>query len=439
MMFKKAMMGLLALTAAFSMTACSSDSGSGDSESPDKIVVWTLAEDLKQFGTRYTEQTGVEVEVVVIAPADYATKINAALGSRSKDVDIIVGEPQMLTDFMDAGFFANLSEAPYNADQYADQIVDYIYEAGKDEDGNVRALSYQATPGGVIYRRDIAQAVWGNDDPEFVSSKFKDYATIEKTAEELAAKNKRIFGDTGALRWFANATAPWVKDGKLIMSESRDGYFDAAVKLFQEELVAFAPEWSAAWYASMNGELPMHAEWSDLDEVDPDAEKTEIFSYVMPSWGSVIIRDNAVETQGKFGVASGPSSFFGGGTFVGINEFSTKKDAAWDFIKFVALNEETAAWWSEASNGDVVSNKAVLEANKELEIEAFGGQKTYEFFLEEAKNIDFSMITRYDDQIGVFFGNAIESVQKGTKTKEQAIKDFYTEVGSVFPEIELPK
>ena len=35
-----------------------------------KLVVWTLAEDLKDFAAHYTEQTGVDVEVNVIAPAD---------------------------------------------------------------------------------------------------------------------------------------------------------------------------------------------------------------------------------------------------------------------------------------------------------------------------------------------------------------------------------
>ncbi|MGL5540731.1 MAG: extracellular solute-binding protein [Erysipelotrichaceae bacterium] len=437
MNFKKAMAGLLAMTAAFSLTACAGEKntvGEGD-----KLVVWTLAKDLETFATRYEEATGVDVEVRIIEPKDYATVINTTLGSGSNEVDIIVGEPQMLADFMDAGFFTNLSDKPYDADKYSDLLVDYVFDAGRDTDGNVRAISYQVTPGAITYRRDLAQAVWGNDDPEFVSEKFKDYATIEKTAEELAAAGYRIFGDTGALRWFANAEEPWVKDGKLMMTSAREGYMDAAVKLYQEELVAFAPEWSAAWFASMNGELPMHAEWTALEEVDPNAEKTQIFSYAMPSWGSIVIRDNATEMQGKYGLAKGPSSFFGGGTFVGISEFSENKEVAWDFIKYVTLNEETSQWWTENSNGDIVSYKSVLEANKDVENEAFGGQKTYEFFMEEAKKIDFSKITRYDDQIGVFFGQAIEAVQKGTKTREQALKDFYTEVKATFPELEMPQ
>ena len=87
---------------------------------------------------------------------------------------------------------------------------------------------------------------------------------------------------------------------------------------------------------------------------------------------------------------------------------------------------------------DVVSLVSVLEANKDLENEAFGGQKTYEFWLEQAQNIDYSLVTGYDTQIGDYFGQAIESVQRGEKTKEEALKEFYKNVKTIYPELEVP-
>ena len=53
-----------------------SDSSTPTSTTGEKLVVWTLADDLKQFADRYTEQTGVDIEVNVIAPADYSTKVS---------------------------------------------------------------------------------------------------------------------------------------------------------------------------------------------------------------------------------------------------------------------------------------------------------------------------------------------------------------------------
>ena len=105
---------------------------------------------------------------MVIEPADYPTKVQTALLAGEKEPDIIVGEPKMLEDFFDAGFFEDLNQAPYNAQDYADQIVDYVWQVGQDDDGIQRAISYQITPAGIYYRRDIAKEVFGTDDPDEV-------------------------------------------------------------------------------------------------------------------------------------------------------------------------------------------------------------------------------------------------------------------------------
>lgn len=441
MKLKRIFTAILAGTMALSMAACGGNDGGNDatdggSTTPEKLVVWTLAEDLKDFAAHYEEKTGIEVEVNVIAPADYPTKLNTSLGSKSDEVDIIVGEPQMLPDFFDAGFFADLSEFDSAAQE---KLVPYIYEAGKDANGTLRALSYQVTPGSVIYRLDLAEEVFGTSDPDEISKLFSSYDAILDTAAKLQEKGYCIFGDTGALRWFANANTPWVKDGKLQITEDALGYFDTAVELYQKEYVAFAPEWSAAWYASMAGELPVNAGWTALEDIADGTPTTQIFSYIMPSWGAVTIRDNAQDNIGNFGVCKGISSFFGGGTFIGVNEYSKNKEAAMDFVEFCTLNEETAQWWIDESNGDIVSMKSVLEANKDYENPGFGNQKTYAFFMEQAENIDYSLITRYDTEIGNAFGTAIVAVQNGEKDKETALKEFYTTVKATYPEIEVPE
>lgn len=451
--FKKMMTSMVAGGLALSLAACgtsgtSSDTGSdtNNAGSGETLQVWTLSEDLKTYADYYMEKNpDKKVEVTIISPADYPTKVSTALRGKSSTPDIIVGEPQMLDGFMKAGYFEDLSQAPYNAEDYRDQLVDYVFEAGSDDEGIVRALSYQVTPGGILYRRDIAQAVYGDDSPEFMATKFADMDAMLQTANEMKAAGYKVFSDTGNLRWFTNVgddPQPWVVDNKLQMTDGKMQYFDTAVKLYQEDLTAFAGEWSAAWYASMAGPIPATADavedFNGEEGASVAGPTTEVFSYALPTWGSLILRDNAGDNAGKFGITTGMSPYFAGGTFVGINTYSKNKDAAWDFMKFVTLDEETATWWSEVSNGDIVSNKAVLEANKDLENEMFGGQKTYQFWLDQAQSIDISLITEYDDQIGAFFGQAINAVQLGEKTKEAALAEFYQNVKSVYPKLELP-
>lgn len=416
----------------------------------DKLVIWTLSNDLIDFGERFQEQTGVEVETVVIEPANYPTKVQTALMGGETEPDIIVGEPQMLGDMFDNGFFADLDQ--FGAQDYADQIVDYVWEVGQDENGVQRAISYQITPAGIYYRRDIAQEVFGTEDPAEVAKLFADYPTILDTAVTLKEAGYRIFASDSEMNYFSGDSA-WVIDGKLNVAQARLDYMDLAVELYQQDLTAYAAQWATPWYQAMAGEVPLltaETQWG-TDEMNIwDAESfntategmetTQVFAFGLPSWGVLTMRDNVAETTaGKWGVCPGPSYGFGGGTFIGISELSERKELAWEFVKFATLNEDTAEWWIEYSQGDAVSLKSVLEAHAEDQNEVYGGQQMYKMWLELAEGIDYSKVTKYDQIIGDAWGAAISSIKTGESTKEDAINVFYDTVASTYPEIEIER
>ncbi len=417
----------------------------------DKLVVWTLADDLVSFGARYQAMTGVEMEVVVIAPEDYPTKVQTALVGGETEPDIIVGEPQMLGDMFSYGAFADLDAL--GAQDYADQIVDYVWDVGKDENGVQRAISYQITPAGLYYRRDIAEKVFGTEDPEEIGKLFADYPTILDTAQKLKDAGYRIFSSDSEINYFSGDEA-WVVDGKLNLSQARLDYMDLVVALYQNDLTAYANQWSTPWYQAMRGPVPIltadiqnYADdsvnvWASADEFAEATEglqEAEVFAFGLPSWGVLTMRDNVEETSGLWGVCAGPAYGFGGGTFIGISELSEKKDLAWEFVKWVTLNEETADWWITFSEGDTVSLKSVLEAHKDDENPVYGNQKLYAFWQEQAEGIDYSKVTPYDKIVGDAWGAAISSVKTGVATKEEAIEEFYDTVAYTYPELEIDR
>lgn len=471
MKLKKLISAMLVGTMVLSLTACGgdkaadstaakteTDSDAAESEGAaentaaagdEKLVVWTLAVDLEQFADKYIEANpNVDIETVVIEPGNYVTKVQTALNGGQKEPDIIVGEPQMLEDFYDAGYFEDLNQAPYNAQDYADQIVDYVWKVGQDSEGIQRAISYQITPAGIYYRRDIATEVFGTDDPEEIGKLFADYATILETAQTLKSAGYRIFASDSEINYFSGDSA-WVVDGTLNVDQARYDYMDLVVSLYQNDLTAYANQWSTPWYQAMAGEVPILTEeiqsyaddsvnvW-DADqfaEATAGMDTTEVFAFGLPSWGVLTMRDNVQETSGKWGVCSGPAYGFGGGTFIGISSQSERKELAWDFLKFCTLNEDTANWWIEASEGDTVSLIPVLNAHAEDANEIYGGEKLYKFWLDQAQGIDYSKVTRYDKIIGDAWGAAISAIKTGESTKEDAISLFYDTVESTYPEI----
>ncbi|MEF2877869.1 MAG: extracellular solute-binding protein [Blautia sp.] len=451
----------------FSMAACgggSSSSGSGSASSDggaaeeevdtavagnkdaeNKMVIWTLADDLKQFAERYCEENpNTQIETVVIAPADYLTKIQSAMRGKAKEPDIIVAEPQMLDTMYEAGYLEDLDQDPYNAQQYAENMVDYVWQAGQDADGVQRAISYQITPAAIYYRRDIAQEVFGTDDPEQMGQYFKDYDTILQTGETLKNAGYKIFASDGEMGYFSGDSA-WVADGKLNVDEDRQAYMDLCIDLYQNDMTAYVDTWSTTWYQGMAGEIPVidssTSVWDEeqMEEAAQSGETTEVFAYGLPSWGVLTMRDHVGELSGKWGVCSGPSYGFSGGTFLGINALSEKKDLAWDFIQFATTNEETLDWWIETSQGDVVSWLPTIEKHKDDTNEVYGGEKLYEFFLKQAEGIDYSKVTKYDKAIGDAWNAAITSIKTGQMEKEDAINNFYDTVQSTYPEIEIDR
>lgn len=472
MKLKKIVSAMLVGTMLVSMTACGSsnntnggaannNSANAGTETADnntsgekqKLVIWTLAKDLETFAEKYMEENNnVDVETVVIEPADYVTKVQTALNGGQTEPDIIVGEPQMLEDFYDAGYFEDLNQAPYNAQDYKDQIVDYVWEVGQDSEGIQRAISYQITPAGIFYRRDIAQDVFGTDDPDEIGKLFKDYTTVLDTAQKVKDKGYRCFASDAEMNFFSGDSA-WVIDGKLNVDQARYDYMDLCVDLYQNDLTAYANQWSTPWYQAMAGEVPIlsadiqnYADdsvnvWdaTEFAEATADMDKTQVFAYGLPAWGVLTLRDNVGDTSGKWGVCSGPAYGMSGGTFIGISSQSERKDAAWDFIKFCTLNEDTANWWIEKSEGDTVSLKSVLEQHKDDENPVYGNEKLYAFWLKQAEGIDYSKVTRYDKAIGDAWGNAITAVKTGEKSKEDAVNEFYDVVQSTYPEIEVDR
>ncbi len=454
MKMKKFLALLLAGVMALSMTACAKGE---KTPAGDKLVVWTLAADLEQFAAKYQEEKGIEMEVLVIQPADYPTKVQQAILGGETEPDIIVGEPQMLEEFNNMGLFADLDE--FGAKDYEGKIVDYVWQVGQDAEGHQRAISYQITPAGIYYRRDIAKAVFGTEDPEEIGKLFADYDTILKTAQTLKDAGYRIFASDSEISYFSGDSA-WVVDGKLNVSDARFEYMDLVVDLYKQDMTAYAAQWATPWYMAMAGKVPLlTAEtqwgvWETDENGDPlmniwdeenfknatkDYETTEVFAFGLPSWGVLTLRDNVKDTSGLWGVCEGPAYGFGGGTYIGISSKSERKELAWDFVKYCTLNEDTADWWIETSQGDTVSLISAVEKHADDTNPVYGGQKLYSFWLEQAKGIDYSLVTKYDTAINDMWGKAISAIKTGEKTKDQAVSDFYDEVAATYPDLKIER
>lgn len=415
------------------LSACS-DGGEGSSSEGSKddvLKIWSFTDELKEPIKTFEERNGVKVELTIVPTADYATKLKPALESGVGAPDVFTGEIAFLKQWIDAGYWENLSEEPYNAEEVSGDIVPYVFDLGKDKDGNVRALSWQTTPGGIYYKRSIAKEALGTDDPAEVGEMMSSMDGLFEVGEKLKDKGYKLFPDEGSIRWFAQGDDPqaWVnEDNELVLTEGKQNYFDYAKELRENNLTALAPEWSPSWFEGMDKPIKVKEGGKETE--------TEVFSYVLPTWGlHAVLKENAKDTAGDWAVTSGPSPYFWGGTWVGIYKDSKHKEEAYDFIKLMTQDEEFLTEWAKET-GDVLAFNPVTEKIKtDFSDEFLGGQNNYEFFLGEAESIKPGIVTKYDQQLDTLYGAAVNSYVEGKKSKEDAIKEFKKQVKNAYPDI----
>ncbi|GAB2535109.1 ABC transporter substrate-binding protein [Gracilibacillus alcaliphilus] len=418
--------------------------GACTSGSKADLVVTSFTDELQEPIDRFEELHDVTVDLQIIPTENYTTTLRPALESGKGAPDVFTGEIVYLKDWIEQDYWENLSADPYNVDEWEDDYMEYVWDLGKNDAGEVRAVSWQTTPGGIYYRRSIAEEVLGTDDPYEIGEMFSTMDGLMEVGEKMKEHNYRLFPDEGSIQPFTNGQdpQPWVNENnELVMTEARLSYFDYAKELRDKQYTALAPAWSPAWYESFVGPISYNVGWDELDEVDEDADKTEVFAVALPTWGlNSVLKAEAPETSGDWGVTSGPTPYFQGGTWIGVYKDSENKDLAWEFIQMLVHDEEFLTEWVTETTGDVLSYLPVTsKISEDYSEEYLGGQNHYKFFLEEAQKIDSSTITKYDQQIGDLFGTEVGNYVEGNVTKEEALQEFYNQVKNAYPDIVVPE
>jgi ABC-type glycerol-3-phosphate transport system substrate-binding protein len=335
--------------------------------------------------------------------------------------DVFTGESDYVKYLVNTSLWDDLTKEPYSAGQYLDNIWDYVKSVGTDANGVLKALSWQASPGSIIYRRDIAEKYLGTGDP----AKVGEMLTSNEKMLEVAEKIKT--GSNGAVKMFAtwqdifnmqfsNRAAAWVKDGKLVIDQSMVDFFDVAKSIADNGYDIHTDPWSAEWSAAVEGD--------------------EVFCYVLPTWGyQFLIKPSAVNTKGKWGLCQSPVPYVKGGTWLGVASNSQHKDLAWAFVEYVTCNTEALKAYA-AQYGEYVSNKAADEAlAKEAGEEVLAGQNLYEFYNGQMAKIPGDCMTAYDQQINSAYLTAVKAYAYDGMSLEDALKQFKSDVLNAYPDL----
>lgn len=417
-MIQKKIAMLLAGTmmlSSFAIGASAEESGTSREDFSGTLQVWSWTSDPEyQIAAFQEAYPNVEVEFTQIG-TDYDTKMQTIVDNETNGPDVFYADVKTLKNYIEADAWENLSADPYNVD--TSDTVPYCVDVASDGDGNVRALTYQATPGGFWYKRDLALQYLGTDDPAEISEMLSTMDGVLEVAEKIKTGSNgetsmfASYQDLWVMANYGMRTTPWVVDGVFQMDEYIPEFFDLAKTIRDNGYDAKLDWWSDAWYSA--------------------AADKSIFGYTLPTWGLLnVMQTSAPDSKGNWAIASLPAAYFNGGSYLGIYQQSENKDLAWEYIKFVCSDQDFLKQYA-VDKADYTSSLSVnAEVGDGYVNEWCKDQNTVEYFNSQMDKINTSLVTKYDDVIGNLMLSEIDLYLNGTLSKEEALEQFKADVAS---------
>ncbi len=435
----------------------SKDESSDEAVSGDKqlINLYAFTDEVPNMCKKYAEthpdfdaKYQIKVTQIPTTNGEYQPALDQAL--QNGGVDMFAAEAAFVKKYTQGdaakyvASYEDLGIADVDQKIKDAEIAQYTVEIGTNPDGKVAGLGYQATGGAFIYRRSIAQDVFGTDDPAKVKDEIgPGWDKFWEAAAKLKEKGYGIVSGDGDV-WHAvenSSSTGWLNDdGKLVIDPKREEFFDISKKLKDNGWHNDTRDWTDAWYADMRDQSGANAD-GEADVKTADTKK--IFGYFGPAWliNYTIVKQVNGEKKGEgtFGdwaVTEPPIGFFWGGTWVlGTKDCKAKEGVA-ELIEWITLDTTDDGLQYKWANGtlygangtkDAVASSVVMKKS-DGKVDMLDGQNMFDVFVPANANANGKTLTQYDEDINLIWRDQVRMYTSGQKTKEEAIADFKQKV-----------
>jgi ABC-type glycerol-3-phosphate transport system substrate-binding protein len=385
-----------------------------------RLNVWAITDELKMMIDRYYRQTrpNVTVNYSLIPSFQFSNRLERALAAgKGRAPDVFALDSSFVRKFVESGMLLDLTDI-YEANKA--RLIAYPVEVGTFN-GRVYAMSWQAMPGAMFYRRSLARRYLGTDDPVRVQEMFSSFDRFMETAAILHQRSGGscvVVASRGDLfnPFLGARSTSWVINGSLNIDPVMEQFMDISKLIHDNRYCGRVTQWSDGWFAGMKGELR-----------DANFNHLEVFSYFLPIWGlHYVLKTNAPRSTGDWAVIQGPSPYHWGGTWLAAWKDTPNANAARDMIQFFTTNDTFLETWA-TDTGDIVPSNTVINRIRNNFSEPFlNGQNHYAAFADMVRNVNGRLGQSTDTVIEGLFWEAITAYVEGEKTKVQALAEFRT-------------
>lgn len=405
--------------------------GNPDAEDAFYVYCWNadvMNNVIKYFAEAYPEDADRIVYVNTGGTDYYQTKIDALLGDPTNPQypDMIALEMDYIMKYTDSEYTLPVTDLGITEADMKN-MYQYTIDAAT-VDGKVKGLSWQATPGAMMYRRSLAEKYLGTSEPDKVQEFFKDWDTMLETGKKILADSNgetKLFSGVDDVKrvYQASRDNAWYDENSVIsVEDTMLNYMDYAKSLQDAGLTNGTAQWSDEWAANVKSD--------------------NTFAYMGCTWflhwtlkansGGEKVGEG---TYGDWAMCAGPQSYYWGGTWLGATAGCSDTELAGKIMKAATCDTEIMKNICKGSL-DYVNNKeaiAALSAEGVGEYDFLGGQDFLAYFSPLAEKIELPAMCGEDFYITNAFDDQTSAFVNGNKDKETAVEDFKAYVVDLYP------
>jgi len=308
------------------------------------------------------------------------------------------------------------------------EISQFIVDAGTSPDGNVVGLGFQHTGAGFIYRRDLAEQIWGDGSLDAVAARIGsntgNWNAFLAAAADADAAGISILSDMEDA-WQAIRQSPeaWIQNDRLVICDQRMSYLDIGKALYQGNFTNQGGTWNDSWYADMSG-----------------TGARPVLGFLGPAWLiNYILADNAGDTHGNWGLVAAPDTFAWGGTWTIVNRNAPQEvlDGLAELIYWLKLDTTDTGFLYQFGSGtlydgsamdvdmekDMVSSQ-VVQRRLDSTLDFLGGQDMAPVFIEAGRAFTTAGWGPFDREINGAFADHAMAYFRGEETRDEMLANF---------------
>ena len=350
-------------------------------------------------------------------------------------VDLFVVDEAFLENFVKSGWSLDVTrDLGITASELADQFP-YTQEMATDEEGRLKAVTWQATPGVFAYRRSIARQVLGTDDPGKVQEAVSDWERFAETAETAKENGYYMLsGYEDAYQVYAdNVSSSWVEDGALNIDPHLIEWAEQTREFVQNGYTHGTEQWSDEWRADHTGD-------------------GEVFGFFYSNWGIQHTLESKAEgdsdsgddeendttsASGDYAVCRGPEPSHYGGQWIIAAAGTDNRELAGSVMRTLTCDPVIMKKITEDIHEftNTVSGMEEL-AESDYKVKLLGKQNPIPVYLESAKLLSGKHSTAYDDDLALGFQVSMQDYITGKTSLDEALELFRKTAVARYEELE---